>query len=149
MSILYKELLKSPIQKLSSSMKKSIRPQVFVKINGHKISALYDTRADICCMTAAKFMQVFPVGKRPKKINVLSTVTSASGNQMECVGVFPTPFEIDNKKFLYNIHVLKNLSKDFILESTSSRMLGWPMNLEIILDGQSHFKLKNRRTSQP
>jgi hypothetical protein len=28
-------------------------------------------------------------------------------------------------------------------------MLGWPMNLEIILDGQSHFKLKNRRTSQP
>jgi hypothetical protein len=52
--IVFKELIKSTIQKLSSSMKKSERLQVSVKINGHKISALYDTEADICCMTAAK-----------------------------------------------------------------------------------------------
>jgi predicted aspartyl protease len=63
-------------------MKKSKKPWVSVNINGHKISALYDTGADICCTTAASFRQVFLVGKRPKKLNVISTVTSASGDKI-------------------------------------------------------------------
>jgi hypothetical protein len=66
-------------------------------------------------MTAAKFRQVFPVGKRPKKLNVISTVTATSVDKIECVGVYPIPFEINNKKFVYNIHVLKNLSENLIL----------------------------------
>ena len=83
------------------------RPLASVKINWHKISALYDTGADICCMTAR---QLFPVGQRPKKLKGISTVTSASGDKIEFKGVLPISFEIDNKKFVYNIHVLKNLS---------------------------------------
>jgi hypothetical protein len=66
-------------------------------------------------MTAAKFRQLFPVGKRPKKLNVISTVTVASGDQLECLGVYPIPFEIDEKKFVYNVHVLNKLCEDFIL----------------------------------
>jgi hypothetical protein len=58
MSIVYKELKNSTIQKLSSSMKKSKRPHVSVNINGYKISALFDTGTDVCRMTAAKFRQV-------------------------------------------------------------------------------------------
>jgi hypothetical protein len=53
----------------------------------------------------ARFRQLFPLGQRTKKLNVISTVTSASGDNIECKGVFPIPFEIDNK----------NLSEDFIL----------------------------------
>ena len=96
-------------------MKKSKKPWVSVNINGHKISALYDTGADICCTTAASFRQVFLVGKRPKKLNVISTVTSASGDKLECLGVYHIPFEIDKKKFEYNIHVVQHLSQDLIL----------------------------------
>jgi hypothetical protein len=69
-------------------------------INGHKIKALFDTGADLCCMTATKFRQVFPVGKRPKKLNMISTVTVASEDQLECLGVYPIPFEIGKKKFV-------------------------------------------------
>jgi hypothetical protein len=58
----------------------------------------------------ARFRQLFPVGQRPKKLKGISTVTSASGDKIEFKGVLPIPFEIDNKKFVYNIHVLKNLS---------------------------------------
>ena len=58
-------------------------------------------------MTAPKFRQVFPVNKRPKKLNMISTVTVATGDTI--------PFEIDKKKFVYNIHVLKHLSNDLIL----------------------------------
>jgi hypothetical protein len=95
MSIVYRELINSTINKLSSSITKSKKPKVALTINGHKIKALYDTGANICCMTAAKFRQVFPVGQRPKKLNVISTVTVASGDQIECLGVYPIPFEID------------------------------------------------------
>ena len=115
MSIVYKELINSTIQKLSASMKKVKRPHVLVNINGHQISALYDTGADMCCMSDTLFRKVFPVGKRPKKLNVISTVTSASGNKIACEGVYPIPFEIKNKKFVYDIHVLSNLSGDLIM----------------------------------
>ena len=84
---------------------------VSLNINGHKIKALYDTGADLCCMTAAKFRQVFPVGQRPKKLNV----TVASGDKLESLNVYPIPFEINKKKFVYNVHVLNKLCGDFIL----------------------------------
>jgi hypothetical protein len=88
---------------------------VSLTINGHKIKALYDTGADLCCMTAAKFRQVFPVGQRPKKLNLISTVTVASGDKLKSLGVYPIPFEIGKKKFVYNVHVLNKLCDDFIL----------------------------------
>ena len=66
-------------------------------------------------MTAVQFRQVFPVNKRPKKLNMISTVTVATGDKIECVGVYPIPFDIDKKKFVYNIHVLKHLSNNLIL----------------------------------
>jgi hypothetical protein len=115
MSIVYRELINSTINKLSSSIKKLKKPMVLLTINGHKIKALYDTGADLCCMTAAKFRQVFPVEKRPKKLNVISTVTVASGDKLECLGVYQIPFKIGKKKFVYNVHVLNKLCDNFIL----------------------------------
>ncbi len=76
-------------------MKRSKPPFASVNIN-----ALYDIGADMCCMTSTKFRQVFPVGKRPKKLNVISTVTTTSGNKIECEGVYSVQFEIDKKKFV-------------------------------------------------
>ena len=77
--------------------------------------ALYDTGADLCCMTAAKFRQVFTWNKRPKKLNLINTVTVVSGEKIECMGVYPIPFKINKKKFVYNIHVLNKLSGNLIL----------------------------------
>ena len=39
-------------------------------------------------MTDANFRQVFPWNKRPKKLNVINTVTVASGEKIECMGVY-------------------------------------------------------------
>ena len=44
-----------------------------------------------------------------------STLTVASGDKLECLGVYHIPFEIDKKKFVYNIHVLNKISDYFIL----------------------------------
>jgi hypothetical protein len=100
MPIVYKELINSNINKISSSLKKFKKSVVSVNINGHIIMALYDTGADLCCMTAAKFRQVFPVNKRTKKLNVISTVTVASREKFECMGVYPIPFDKLTRRYL-------------------------------------------------
>jgi hypothetical protein len=103
-------------------------------------------------MTAAKFMQVFPVGKRPKKLNVISSVTSASGDKIQFEGVYPVPFKIDKKKFVYNIHVLKHLSEDFILGINFFQDTGLaydPRNQEIFLDRKSRCKLETAELQCP
>ena len=115
MSIVYKEFINGTINKFSLSLKKSKKPVVSVNINGHIIKALYDTGADLCCMTDAKFRQVFTWNKRPKKLNLIITVTVVSGEKIECMGVYPIPFEINKKKFVDNVHVLNKLCGDFIL----------------------------------
>jgi hypothetical protein len=103
---------------------------VLLTINGHKIKALYDTGADLCCMTAVKFRQVFPVEKRPKKLNVISTVTVASGDKLECLGVYQIPFKIGKKKFVYNVHVLNKLCNNFILGINFFNKVGLAYNPE-------------------
>jgi hypothetical protein len=46
---------------------------------------------------------------------LISTVTVASGDKLECLGVYPIPFEIGKKKFVYKVHVLNKLCYNFIL----------------------------------
>jgi hypothetical protein len=66
---LYQDPIVNTIAKLNASLKKPFRPYVSVQMNGHKLSALYDTGADICCMSSEAFRRVFPVGQRPEKLN--------------------------------------------------------------------------------
>ena len=70
----------------------------------------------------AKFRQLFPVGKRPKKLNMISTVTVASGDQLECLGVYPIPFEIDEKKFEGCARVYRRNWKSRILHFFNDRL---------------------------
>jgi hypothetical protein len=152
MSIVYRELINSTINKLSSSIKKSKKPMVSLTINGHKIKALYDTGADLCCMTAAKFRQLFPVGQRPKKLNVISTVTVASVDKLETLGVYPIPFEIRKKKFVYNVHVLNKLCDDFILGLDFFHQVGLayePENHELFWTDKDGAKCKTAELQCP
>ena len=62
-----------------------------------------------------KFRQVFPVGIRPKKLNMICEVTPASGNKIECEGVYPVQFEIEiDKKKLHT--TLKQKYMDLFLK---------------------------------
>jgi hypothetical protein len=63
---------------------------------------------------------------------VISRVTAASGNKIECEGAYHVLFEIDKKKFGYNIHALKHLSDDLILG----------INLPTILEIKTFFGQK-------
>jgi hypothetical protein len=52
-------------------------------MNGTRLSALYDTEADVCCMSRKPLRKVFPVGQRPEKLNHTSRARAASGNKLE------------------------------------------------------------------
>jgi len=115
MSIVYKELINNTINKLNSSFIKPQRPYVAVNINGHRITALYDTGADVCCMSSKAFRKLYEAGNRPVKINKPSSVSAASGNKLNGEGIYAMLFTIDKRKFVFEVHVFTNLKEEMIL----------------------------------
>ncbi len=103
------------IAKLNASLKNPLRPYVSVHMNGHQMSALYDTGANICCMSSTAFRRVFPVRQRPEKLNRTSNVSAASGNKLEGEGIYTISMEINKRKSQYQVHIFGNLNEDMIL----------------------------------
>jgi hypothetical protein len=52
-------------------------------MNGQRLSALYDTGADVCCISSKAFRRVFRVRQKPEKLNQTSSVSTFSGNTLE------------------------------------------------------------------
>ncbi len=75
--------MQSTIPKLNASLKKPVSPYLSLLMNGTRLSALYDTGADVCSMSRKPFKRVFPVGQRPEKLNHTSRARAASGNKLE------------------------------------------------------------------
>ena len=101
---------------MQSSFIKPRRPFISVTIKGHELSALYDTGADICCMSIKTFRRLFPViENRPKKVNRVCNIKGASGAKLMCTGIYEIPMEIDKKQFVHEVQVFSNLTEDFIL----------------------------------
>ena len=112
---LYQDLIMNTIAKLNASLRKPFRPYMSVQMNGHKLFPLYDTGADICCMSSEAFRRVFPVGQRPEKLNPTSNVSAVSGNKLEGEGIYTISMEINKRKFQYQAHIFGNLNEDMIL----------------------------------
>jgi hypothetical protein len=112
---LYQDLIVNTIAKLNASLKKPVRPCVSLQMNGHKLCALYDTGADICCMSSKAFRRVFPVGQRPEKLNRTSNVSAASSNKLEGEGIYTISMEINKIKYKYPVHIFGKLNEDMIL----------------------------------
>ena len=103
---LYQDLIVNTIAKLNAFLKKPIRPYVSVQMNGHKLSTLYDTGADICCMSSKAFRRVFLVGQRAEKLNRTINVSAAFGNKLEGEGIYTISMEINKRKFQYQVRLL-------------------------------------------
>jgi hypothetical protein len=91
---------------------KPARPYVSVLMNEHRLSALYYTGANICCMSSETFRQVFPVGQRPEKLNRKSNLRAASSTKLEGEGIYPIAIEINERKFTYQFHIFGKRGHD-------------------------------------
>jgi Retroviral aspartyl protease len=92
------------------------RPYINVQIGPMPAAALYDSGADISCISETEFCKI-PVDKRPSKIIGPRTDAcfSAGGNQLTVTGIFNLPLNILGRKTEHPFRVIKGLNEPVIL----------------------------------
>ena len=94
------------------------RPHLSCVVQGLvKTSALYDTGADITCMSLKTFRDI-PINKRPPKLVGLEPlrVKGASGRVLESTGTYDLELSFqDKKKVIQRVMVFKELNAGMIL----------------------------------
>ena len=91
---------------------------VSIRIGGQDTTALYDTGADISCISEKVFRQI-PVYSRPEMIPSLAgqEIKSANGNFLEVKGAYMMMMRILGRNITHRIFVVRNLSEPVILGS--------------------------------
>ena len=103
---------------MTNEKKKIGRPFVSIRIGCQNTTALYDTGADISCISE-KLFRMIPPTKRPEMIPSLAgqEIKSASGNFLEVKGAYTMMMNILGKNIQHRIFVVRNLSEPVILGS--------------------------------
>ena len=89
------------------------RPLIAVSLSNIPVRGLYDTGADVSCISEAVFKKL-----KDKKVNILnqqSSCTSASGDKLKVLGKYELTLQIGKKKIEHPFYVIKNLNRDLIL----------------------------------
>ncbi len=92
------------------------RPYVNVQIGPSVTAALYNSGADISCMSEAEFRRI-PVDDRPKQITHLksSPCVSAGGTPLNVKGIYNCPISLLGRKTEHLFRVIKGLNEPVIL----------------------------------
>ena len=103
---------------MTNEKKKIGRPFVSIRIGCQSTRALYDTGADISCISE-KLFRMIPPTRRPEMIPSLAgqEIKSASGNFLEVKGAYTMMMNILGKNIQHRIFVVRNLSEPVILGS--------------------------------
>jgi hypothetical protein len=96
---------------------KKTRPFIETVMHGHKILALYDSGADISCLSEIEFRKI-PVQLRPSlKIGNTVKCKSASGQELKIKGVYSITINILGRTIEHPFRVMKNLNEKMIIGS--------------------------------
>ena len=87
-----------------------------VQIGPSMTAALYDSGADISCMSEAEFRRI-PVDERPKQLSGQKTslIISAGGNPLNVKGIYNCPISVLGKSTEHPFRVIKGLNEPVIL----------------------------------
>jgi hypothetical protein len=98
---------------VTNQKKKIGRPFMSIRIGGHETTVLYDTGADIFCISEQEFRKITPTN-RPEQIQTLigQEFKSANNNRLEVKGAYMMMMKILGKTMKH-----KNLSETVILGS--------------------------------
>ncbi len=101
---------------LRNEKKESGRPFVSATIGGRDTIALYDTGADITCMSESEFRKI-PPEDRPEKMATIpgQEFQSANGLNMEVKGAYNLKMRILGRDISHKIFIVRNLSEALIL----------------------------------
>jgi hypothetical protein len=92
------------------------RPFLNTKIGSMECKMLYDTGADISCMSEKDFRRI-PAEVRPEKIptTAIGKYRSASGGDLEVKGIYMLPVQLLGKTVKHPFCVVRQLSESAIL----------------------------------
>jgi hypothetical protein len=96
---------------------KKTRPFIETIMHGNKILALYDSGADISCLSETEFRRI-PIQLRPSlKIGNTVKCKSASGQELKIKGVYSITINILGRMIEHPFRVMKNLNEKMIIGS--------------------------------
>jgi hypothetical protein len=92
------------------------RPYVNIQIGPSMAAALYDSGADISCMSETEFRRI-PVDHRPKKLATLdkNPCFSAGGTPLTVTGIYNISVSVLGRKTEHPFRVIKGLNESVIL----------------------------------
>ena len=99
-----------------NSQNKNARPYLAVSFEKMSIKGLYDTGADISCLSEKIFRRV-PPEKRPVRLTTptQAQLKSASGDQLEARGKYLLSIQLGKISIQHPFYVIRNLNEDLIL----------------------------------
>ena len=100
----------------NQSQNKSGRPYLAVLFEGMSLRGLYDTGADLSCISEKAFRRI-PPEKRPAKLpdTTQAKLKSASGDQLEVRGKYSLKIKLGHNEVQHSFFVIRNLNDDLIL----------------------------------
>ena len=91
------------------------RPYINVQIGPTVAAALYDSGADISCISEQQFHKI-PVDQRPdKKSNRVDPCFSAGGTQLAVKGIVSLPISILGRQTMHPFRIINGLNESVIL----------------------------------
>ena len=92
------------------------------------VPALYDTGADITCISEEEFRRI-PIRSRPNRNPTLAgqSFRGAGGGHLEVRGIYNMPLKILNQDLTHPVHVICNLREvsPHLLPNTQRNLLAW------------------------
>jgi hypothetical protein len=111
-------LFADAISEIKSNLKPSFnRPYLWVNVqNALKVRGLYDTGADISCMSEKIFRQI-PPQNRPQKLDMTKSPNfcSAGGQPLPVRGLYEFAFSINSKLIKHQCYIIPDLNEPLIL----------------------------------
>jgi Reverse transcriptase (RNA-dependent DNA polymerase)/RNase H-like domain found in reverse transcriptase/gag-polyprotein putative aspartyl protease len=109
-------ILSYSVASLNPFQRTSKRPYVQGKLGNLPFSALFDTGADISCLSEQLFRKI-PVSVRPTKLEMApsSQFKSAGGQSLDVKGKYSIPIQLQGKQVQHEFYVIRNLNEPLIL----------------------------------
>ena len=101
----------------------SKRPFIQVCANGMVSNWLFDTGAEVCCMSINEFRKI-KIEKRPTKMQMYKDLRCASSNKLTVKGTYLMNLNILGRKIQQIVYVCENLGQNAILGIDAIEKLG-------------------------
>jgi hypothetical protein len=115
---LYNKLFADAVSEIKSNLKPSFHhPYLWVNVqNALKVRGLYDTGADISCMSEKIFRQI-PPQNRPQRLDMTKSPNfcSAGGQPLPVKGLYEFAFTINSKLIRHQCYIIPELNEPLIL----------------------------------